>query len=300
MLEPFAWSSEIEYNPFQFLIGLDITLKIVVNSWRTFLAIFIHFPSLHKTFHNVIVDLTVTLKKSEYLTLKEKKISISTSKEDQLIGWTRFINITELINEDVQEPTVQVSAVFHLSLNKCNFSVKDSIIEVLDDIKSLYEDDFSSDITINVGGKKLKAHKVLLIARSSGFAAMFRHNMIENQTNNIFIEDIHFDAVKEMLCFMYTGKIDSISNPIQLMAAADKYDIHTLKLMCVDLLVAGVNLNNCCSLIQYAELFHSKELKEAVIIFMAENFYELQIREDFSELTRRNPELLTNINTSRN
>jgi speckle-type POZ protein len=65
------------------------------------------------------------------------------------------------------------------------------------------------------------------------FAAMFEHDMEEGQSNNVIITDIDNEVVFEMLRFIYTGKVNHREKmAFDLLAAADKYDLGRLKIMC--------------------------------------------------------------------
>lgn len=52
---------------------------------------------------------------------------------------------------------------------------------------------------------------------------MFEHDMEENELNRVVITDIHQEVLKEMLNFIYTGKVFNLNKMAQsLLAAADK------------------------------------------------------------------------------
>ncbi|KIH51574.1 BTB/POZ domain protein [Ancylostoma duodenale] len=75
-----------------------------------------------------------------------------------------------------------------------------------------------------------KVHKAILAARSRVFHAMFEHNMTESERNEVAIDDVEPDVLREMLCFMYTGNSPSVDQMAQhLIAAADKYHLDRLK-----------------------------------------------------------------------
>ena len=72
--------------------------------------------------------------------------------------------------------------------------------------------DFSSlldaghfDVTLVAGEKELRAHKVVLSARSPIFAKMFEVDMKEKSTNKVKIDDIEPEILEKMLVNVYTG-----------------------------------------------------------------------------------------------
>ena len=59
--------------------------------------------------------------------------------------------------------------------------------------------------------KEIKAHKVLLAARSPVFESMLTNGMIESSSNVIEVSDIDYEVMKEMIGFMYTGFVSNLS-----------------------------------------------------------------------------------------
>ena len=79
----------------------------------------------------------------------------------------------------------------------------------------------------------MACHKVILGARSPVFNAMFVHNMTESQEKKIDIEDLDIETVKDMLKYMYAGKIENLNTRSpRLLEAADKYQLSELKEIC--------------------------------------------------------------------
>ncbi|XP_073839399.1 speckle-type POZ protein-like B [Musca autumnalis] len=73
--------------------------------------------------------------------------------------------------------------------------------------KALASENFSDIILVAKGGTEYKAHKVILSARSDVFDAMFRNECLESKTNRIEIDDMEADVMREMLNYIYTGKV---------------------------------------------------------------------------------------------
>jgi hypothetical protein len=88
-------------------------------------------------------------------------------------------------------------------------------------------------------GEEFNVHKFILIANSEVFAAMFRHkNTKEFRESRIQIKDSSITAVRQMINYMYTGKVpdsyydydvdDAEKDILPLMAIAHKYQIKPL------------------------------------------------------------------------
>jgi len=93
-----------------------------------------------------------------------------------------------------------------------------------EDYEALYECKKHSDIVLIIGDEReeLKAHKLVLAARSPVFAAMFEHECEESRRNRIEIVDLTVDVMEQMLRYIYTGKVSSEQCLFDLLVAADK------------------------------------------------------------------------------
>lgn len=69
----------------------------------------------------------------------------------------------------------------------------------------------------------LSAHKIILMVRSPVFARMFQHDQFtEKKENRVDLEDISVDVFRNLLEFIYTGKVAFDQRTLDLMIAADK------------------------------------------------------------------------------
>lgn len=92
-----------------------------------------------------------------------------------------------------------------------------------EDLLGLFESQKFSDVILSVSGREYYAHKAILAARSPVFAAMFEHEMEEKKQNRVEITDMEHDVLKEMLKFIYSGKVSLLEKMADdLLAAADK------------------------------------------------------------------------------
>lgn len=149
-------------------------------------------------------------------------------------------------------------------------------LKELDRLENLMDDEKFSDVTLVVNGKRFRGHKCILANKSPVFAAMFEHHMKEQVNNTVEIEGIDHQVFKEMLRFMYAGKVDKIENIADhLLAVADKYSIEGLKIMCEETLAENVCAIKAVKYLELADLHNASNLKKQIIDFIVQNAQEL-------------------------
>ncbi|GIY92562.1 TD and POZ domain-containing protein 3 [Caerostris extrusa] len=136
---------------------------------------------------------------------------------------------------------------------------KDSLMELSKDFLHLLDQGASSfaDMNLKCGFVTVPAHKSILAARSPVFAAMFETEMIENLTNVVDITDMDVCALRNMLTFMYSGRIENltIASAGDLLFAADKYQLQGLKSICRDFLKSKLSLQNVLMILAAGDLY---------------------------------------------
>ncbi len=90
------------------------------------------------------------------------------------------------------------------------------------DFGYLYKDMVLSDVELEVEGQILKAHKLILMSRSSVFKAMFSHDTLEAAKNRVVIKNFDFQTIQELLRYIYCEKVENLESvALDLIAAAD-------------------------------------------------------------------------------
>lgn len=137
----------------------------------------------------------------------------------------------------------------------------------------LLETESYSDVTLVVENDELQAHKNILAAQSSVFAVIFQHEeLAESKKNVVKIDDIAPEVVKEMLRFMYTGETPNLSLMAEsLLAAAEKYALDRLKIMCEKSLYENLTFETAARTLYVADLYNASQLKRYVIEFICAN-----------------------------
>ncbi|KAL7286619.1 hypothetical protein TKK_0019117 [Trichogramma kaykai] len=122
-----------------------------------------------------------------------------------------------------------------------------------------------SDVRLRTAcGRTIPAHKVLLAAASPIFDKMFSHDMLESQENFVCINDIGYEALVQMLRYVYAAGIrDGVETSLmcELLEAADKYDIEGLRLECERILCENLTVENAIDLFSTALKHNADSLK---------------------------------------
>jgi speckle-type POZ protein len=138
-----------------------------------------------------------------------------------------------------------------------------------DDLGALFDQSKFSDVTLAANGAEFNAHKAILAARSAVFAAMFEHEMEEKKHNRVEIRDMDKDVLGEMLRFIYTGKANNLDKMADdLLAAADKYDLERLKVMCEEALCSNLSIETAAEVLILADMHSANQLKAHAIDFI--------------------------------
>lgn len=91
------------------------------------------------------------------------------------------------------------------------------------DYASLLANGTFSDVTLVVGQKDFPLHKTILSTRSPVFARMFASQFKESKENRVVIEEVDEQAFKELLNYIYTGRVENLhENASELLIAAEK------------------------------------------------------------------------------
>ncbi|CAO2207320.1 unnamed protein product [Urochloa humidicola] len=145
------------------------------------------------------------------------------------------------------------------------------------DFSHLLDCKASTDISIIVKGEAIPAHRAILAARSQVFQAKLFGSMAGAASSSIMLQDIEPATFKAMLEFMYTDELpedykfgDALVETMKhLLAAADRYSMDRLKLICARKLWDNISEDTFASILVCAETYNCPELKSKCFEFFA-------------------------------
>ncbi|KAI3961593.1 hypothetical protein MKW92_032787 [Papaver armeniacum] len=154
--------------------------------------------------------------------------------------------------------------------------------DMIQNLKGMLESEIGSDITFHVGNEFFRAHKSILAARSPVFRAQFFGLVGDPDMETIVIKEFEPFAFKAMLLFVYSDNLpeprevsdsDSPCTTTTLMqhlvAAADRYDLARLKLMCEAKLFEEITADTVATTLALAERYRCLQLKTDCLNFAA-------------------------------
>ena len=150
------------------------------------------------------------------------------------------------------------------------------------------------DVTFKLKGEDIKGHIALLADRSPVFSAMFEHNFIEKSSKIVEINDIRPVIFKQLLEYIYTGLAPKMENEdvtMDLLKAADKYQVASLRDECSIVLGGRIKLENAVSMLIFSDQYGLRILYENTEDFIAENRIEICSSAEWMYLMKHHPEL---------
>ncbi|XP_062703288.1 speckle-type POZ protein [Aedes albopictus] len=148
-------------------------------------------------------------------------------------------------------------------------------------------DGMFTDVTVVVGERQIRAHKVVLATHSPVFEAMLRANMQESSQNVIKIDDFEYEVVQEMMTYIYSDSSPKIENLVgSLLRAADKYDLGRLKALCEQTLCNKVSVHTAVEYQALATLCNAAQLQRSVTVFITNNIAEVLKTDDWQRMVQ--------------
>ncbi|XP_065336613.1 RCC1 and BTB domain-containing protein 1-like [Cloeon dipterum] len=153
-------------------------------------------------------------------------------------------------------------------------------------LKKHFDDAESADVVFVVEGKKIHAHKTILLMRCAVFKIMFQGNWKESNEREQIIEPHSYDAFFAFLKYFYTNEVDLQPDlALELFALAHFYQMTDLQKECLKIIKRGVTMENAASIYDKAILLAAEELKDFVFKFCMEHLTAVMNSDGFKLLS---------------
>ncbi|KAJ3690511.1 hypothetical protein LUZ61_019675 [Rhynchospora tenuis] len=179
-----------------------------------------------------------------------------------------------------------------------------------EEFRVLLERQEETDVTFELEGEIISAHRLILACRSPVFRAELFGSMVETNCKCIKIDDMKPLVFRGMLHYMYTDSLPDIEDLVcggtsdmntsstmlyqHLLVAADRYESDGLKALCGMKLRKSISIDTVVSLLAVADQHNSDYLKEECLEFIAEpkNFVKVALTKEYASLGNSCPSLL--------
>ncbi|XP_008666487.1 BTB/POZ and MATH domain-containing protein 1 [Zea mays] len=155
-----------------------------------------------------------------------------------------------------------------------------------------------SDVTFVVDGERFAAHRAVLAARSPVFNAQLFGSMADATMTSIPLHGISAATLRAMLRFMYTDACPEEADDSDLLAAADRFDLDRLKLLCARKLWNNVTEDTVAGTLICAETYNCPQLKRKCVGFFGEGKdfkTRAVLTDDFARLALQFPSILDDL-----
>ncbi|XP_071042904.1 speckle-type POZ protein-like A isoform X2 [Parasteatoda tepidariorum] len=169
--------------------------------------------------------------------------------------------------------TIRSSSVDLLKESLVNREIR--INNLSSDLKKILDQSYNTDVELSTGEENIKAHKIILQARSPVFQKMFEHDSSEAAKNTVDVSDINPSTMKKLVKFLYSGKMEkcNFDEVAQLYYAADKYEVMSLLEDCRAELLNYLDVNNASFLLFLANRHNDSVFQEKVVQFNGTNTF---------------------------
>ncbi|XP_055941842.1 TD and POZ domain-containing protein 3-like [Argiope bruennichi] len=168
---------------------------------------------------------------------------------------------------------------------------------LIDALKFMYRDGIRSDTELRTPTQIFPVHKNILSVRSPVFRRMFSNDMKEKNCGYVDITDLEDDTIHRMLLYIYTGTLEDMhfENACKLYAAADKYDIISLRSRCSAFLKESLCPTDACETLILADRHHDSDLKSTVQEHILKHDKEVFGSPEWKHFMDTNPKLAADI-----
>ncbi|KAJ3685871.1 hypothetical protein LUZ61_015035 [Rhynchospora tenuis] len=217
-------------------------------------------------------------------------------------GYPNFISTDKLEAHFCGDVMFVIS--FNIRVSSAPSGIYDCSGGLCDDIKKLWKEGERFDVTFEVEGERISAHRFMLAARSPVFTAELYGSMTEAKSSCIKIEDMKAEVFMALLRFVYTDdyetdklKFLSVELVHDLFIAADRYALEKLKVQCQQRLFMALSIDTVLTTLILAERHSAPWLKEKCLEFASksENFTQLAITEEYLQIMQSFPSLFVEL-----
>ncbi|XP_067665313.1 myoneurin-like isoform X1 [Haliotis asinina] len=180
------------------------------------------------------------------------------------------------LQTDLPPPARMESSLHYTSVNHA-----DCLIGSINQLRRKTE---LCDVLLNVGSRRIPAHRLILSACMPYFHNLLEHNPRETPAE-YHLTDVDPDAAQSIIEFCYTSAISvTEENVLTLLPTAFMFQLDEISNLCCDFLLSQLRPDTCLVTYQVATQCDCKTLQEDSVAFIKENFQKILAEETFLDL----------------
>ncbi|XP_060870643.1 ring canal kelch homolog [Metopolophium dirhodum] len=167
-----------------------------------------------------------------------------------------------------------------------NFRNNSHSARILEDLQSLRKNEVLCDVRfVADDGKIVIGHKIVLVAASPYFRAMFS-NFVENNKDFVTIRELDSTILQLLVDYIYTGEIMVTKENVQvLLQAASVLQLDYVNSVCAEFLQKYLDPSNCIDIKAFADLHKCTGLLSSSEAYIKQHFLEVAKSKDFLSLS---------------
>ncbi|KAK1612567.1 hypothetical protein QYE76_036240 [Lolium multiflorum] len=248
--------------------------------WLALKLVILGKPGVRAALGCRLVDPRGLLEPSEEKIVSTYFGSCNSCTEAILLIETRDLAASGYLRSDSLSVECSVTVLRELPVPTIPFPAKEAIVPPSTNLHlhfgELLQSGTGADVTFIVSGESFAAHKLILSARSPVFMVEFFGDMKEKTSQSVEIEDMEATVFKTLLHFIYTDTVPELEKEQEestvmaqhLLAAADRYGLDRLKLICEAKLSRAVAVDTAATTLALAEQHNCLQLKGKCVEFI--------------------------------
>ena len=157
--------------------------------------------------------------------------------------------------------------------------------EFMKGLHQMRQNEQYTDLTLQSGDVHIRCHRIVLVAASDYFKAMFRCGLEESMSATVPLT-MEPEILTSIVDYMYTGEIElTVDNVESLVKAGDLLQLGCLKARCADFMALQVELHNCIEFYRFSLLYRLDQLQKVTKQFVYAEFKTVALIAEFKELS---------------
>ncbi|KAJ3685872.1 hypothetical protein LUZ61_015036 [Rhynchospora tenuis] len=239
-------------------------------------------------------------KRGNYLPVHNPLLRTFSNLPDDCSNWSycKFMSTDALETHFCKDGLVVISV--NIRVLSAASRIYDGSDGLCHDIKRLWSRGERFDVTFEVEGERISAHRFMLAARSPVFEAELYGPLKEAKLTCIKINNIKAKVFRALLRSIYHANYEhdefkflSVEFIQDLFVASDQYALENLKVQCQQRLYAALSVDTVLKTLSLAEEHNSPWLKEKCLEFFIslENFVPLVLSQEYGHILLSFPSL---------